>query len=66
VTNVTSSSSTTQPSQDANGNNAAKLQNVLLNENPSQANMLHQSLLHYYYPNIANKGGLGVSEGGVT
>jgi proton-translocating NADH-quinone oxidoreductase chain M len=63
MTNVTSSP-TTQPSQVVNGNNGgAKLQYVLLNENPSQANVPRQSLLYYYHPNIAGKVGVGASAG---
>ena len=44
VTNVTSFSSSMQPSEVINGNSAAAAQhNVLLNENPSQLNVYQQS-----------------------
>lgn len=59
VTNETS----TQLSQDINGNNnGAQLQNVFLEENPGQLAVLQQSLLYYYYhPNMLSEAG---TEGG--
>jgi proton-translocating NADH-quinone oxidoreductase chain M len=64
VTNVTSFSSSMQPSEVINANSAAaQLHNVLLNENPSRLNVYQQSLLYYYDPNLAGNGGTGNSVG---
>lgn len=61
VTNETSS----QLSQDVNGNNnGAELQKVFLEENPGQLAVLQQSLLYYYYhPNMMSEAGTEGGEG---
>ncbi len=63
VTNVTSFSSSIQPSEVINANSAAAQHNVLLNENPSRLNVYQQLLLYYYDPNLAENGGIGNSVG---
>jgi len=64
VTNETS----TQLSQDINGNNdGAELQKVFLEENPGQLAFFQQSLLYYYYyyqPNMMSREGAGAEGGG--
>jgi NADH-quinone oxidoreductase subunit M len=62
-TNVTSFSSSMQPSEVINANSAAAQHNVLLNENPSRLNVYQQLLLYYYDPNLAENGGIGNSVG---
>lgn len=59
----------TQLSQDVNGNNnnGAQLQNAFLKEDPNQLGVSHQSLLyHYYYhpPIMMSRAGAGVEGGG--
>jgi hypothetical protein len=63
ATNVTSFSSSMQPSEVINANSAAAQHNVLLNENPSRLNVYQQLLLYYYDPNLAENGGIGNSVG---
>jgi proton-translocating NADH-quinone oxidoreductase chain M len=64
VTNETS----TQLSQDINGNNdGAEPQKVFLEENPGQLAVFQQSLLYYYYyyqPNMMSREGAGAEGGG--
>ncbi|MGH9993888.1 MAG: complex I subunit 4 family protein [Nitrososphaeraceae archaeon] len=60
----------TQLSQDVNGNNnnGAQLQNAFLKEGPNQLGLSHQSLLYYYYyhpPIMMSRAGTGAgAEGG--
>ncbi|MGH9984689.1 MAG: complex I subunit 4 family protein [Nitrososphaeraceae archaeon] len=59
----------TQLSQDVNGNNnnGAQLQNAFLKEDPNQLGVSHQSLLyHYYYhpPIMMSRAGAGAEGGG--
>jgi proton-translocating NADH-quinone oxidoreductase chain M len=67
VTNVTS----TQASQDVNGNDGAHLQNAFLDENPNQIGIPQKSLLYYYdFSTVGiagtGAGGTGAADGGAS
>ena len=62
-----SNETSTQLSQEVNGNNdGAELQKVFLEENPGQLAVFQQTLLYYYYhPNMMSRAGAGAgAEGG--